>query len=63
MHNLFPKPMPTDEEIQLNIDVSAMMGKLNMSVHVVEMCKITSVRREVMKALKVSDEVVDPPVI
>jgi hypothetical protein len=32
------------------------MGKMNMSVPVVEMCKIPSVRREVLKALKVQDE-------
>jgi hypothetical protein len=37
IHNFLPKPMPTNEEIQLNIDVSIMMGKMNMSVPVVEM--------------------------
>jgi hypothetical protein len=63
MHDLLPKPMPTNEELRLNIDVSAMIGKMNMSVPVVEMCKIPSVRREVLKALKVPDEAEDPPVI
>jgi len=34
-----------------------------MLIPVVEMCKIPSVRREVMKALKVPDEAKDTPVI
>jgi hypothetical protein len=63
MHDLLPRPMPTNEEIQLNIDVSIMMRKMNMSVHVVEMCKVPSVRREVMKAFKVPYEAKDSLVI
>jgi hypothetical protein len=57
------KPAPTDEELRLDIDVPTMIGKMNMSVPVVEMCKIPSVRKEVLKALKVPTEVEDPPVI
>ena len=63
MRTLLPKPVPANEQIQLNIDVPTMMGKMNMSVPIVEMCKIPSVRREVLKALKVPDEGEDPPVI
>jgi hypothetical protein len=40
-----------------------MFGKMNMSVPMVEMCKIPSVRREVLKALKVPNEEEDPPMI
>jgi hypothetical protein len=36
VHELLPKPTPTDE-IQLNIDVATMFGKLNMMVPVTEM--------------------------
>jgi hypothetical protein len=39
------------------------MGNMNTSMLVVEMCKIPFVRREVPKALKIQDEVGDPPVI
>jgi hypothetical protein len=45
---LLPKPIPTDD-IQLSIDVASMFGKLNMTVPVTEMCKIPSVKREVLK--------------
>jgi hypothetical protein len=44
------KPTPTDY-IQLNIDVANMFGKLNMTVPVMEMCKIPSVKREILKIL------------
>jgi hypothetical protein len=40
-----------------------MVGKMNMSVHVVEMCKIPSVRKEFLKTLKIQDDVGDPSVI
>jgi hypothetical protein len=40
-----PKPNSKEEEIQLNIDMSTMFGKLNMRVHVTEMCKIPSKKR------------------
>jgi hypothetical protein len=39
VHELLPKPTPADE-IQLNINVAAMFGKLNMTVSVTEKCKI-----------------------
>jgi hypothetical protein len=52
-----------NEEIQLNIYVLAMVGKMNMTVLVTEMCKIPSVRREVLKFLKVPNEEEDPLVI
>jgi hypothetical protein len=63
VHDLLPKPTQIDKEIQLNIHVPAMIGKMNMSLPVVEMCKIPSVRREVLKALKVPNEEEDPLVI
>jgi hypothetical protein len=63
VHDLLPQPAPTDEDLHLNIDVPGMIGKMNMLVPVVEMCKIPSIRREVLKALKVQDEAGDPPVI
>jgi hypothetical protein len=63
VRELLPQPTPTNEELCLNIDVSSMMGKMNMSVPVVEICKIPYVRREVLKALKVQDETGDPLVI
>jgi len=47
----------------LNADVSTILGKMNMSIHVVEMCKIPSIRREVLKALKVPNEEEYAPVI
>jgi hypothetical protein len=59
---LLPKPTPTDD-IQLNIDVASMFGKLNMTVPVTEMCKIPSVKREVLKVLQVPTEKEDPPII
>jgi hypothetical protein len=58
-----PKPTKADEEIQMNIDVSTMVGKMNMTVPVTKMCKIPSVRREVLKLLKVPAEVEDPLII
>jgi hypothetical protein len=48
--DLIPNPTPTDD-IQLNIDVSSMFGKLNMTILVTEMCKIPSVKKEVLKVL------------
>jgi hypothetical protein len=63
MHNLLPKPIPANEEIQLNIYVLAMIGNMNMSTPIVEMCKIPSIRREVLKVLKVPDEAKYPSVI
>jgi hypothetical protein len=38
-----PKRTSTDD-IQLNIDVANMFGKMNMTVPVTEMCKIPSVK-------------------
>jgi hypothetical protein len=35
VHELLPKPTPTKDEIQLNIDVATMFGKLNMTVPVI----------------------------
>jgi hypothetical protein len=63
VHDLLPQPAPSDEELHLNIDVSPMMGKMNMSVPMVEMCKIPYVTKNVLKALRVQDEARDPPVI
>jgi hypothetical protein len=62
VHELLPKPTPT-YEIQLNIDVATMFGKLNMMISVTEMCNIPSTRREVLKLLEVSTEKEDPPII
>jgi hypothetical protein len=62
VQELLPKPTWA-EEIQLNIDVPTMIGKMNMTVPVTEMCKIPSVRREVLKLLKVPVEAEDPPII
>jgi hypothetical protein len=62
VHELLPKPTPADE-IQLNIDVASMFGKLNMTVPVTEMCKIPSVKREILKVLQVPTEKEDPPII
>jgi hypothetical protein len=53
IHDLLLKPTYTDEEIQLNIDIPPMVGNMNMSVPMVEMCKISFVRREVLKVLKI----------
>ena len=63
IRELLPKPTSTKEEIQLNIDMSAMFGKLNIIVLVIEMCKIPFVRKEVLKLLKVPTEKEDPPII
>jgi hypothetical protein len=52
VHDLLPRLTHADEEIQLNIDVPMMIGKMNMSVPVVEMCKIPFVRREVLKGIE-----------
>jgi hypothetical protein len=57
-----PKTTPTND-IQLNIDVATMFGKLNMTIPMAEMCKIPSVKREVLKVLQVSTEKEDPPII
>jgi hypothetical protein len=37
VHEFLPKPTPTKDEIQLNIDVATMSGKLNMRVLVTKM--------------------------
>jgi hypothetical protein len=63
VHDLLPQPVPTNEDLHLNIDVPSMIGKMNMVVPMVEMCKIPSVRKEVLKTLKIQDEVGDPLVI
>jgi hypothetical protein len=63
VHDLLPQPTPTNKDLRLNIDVPSMIGKMNMSVPVVEMCKIPFVRREVLKALKVQDEARDAPMM
>jgi hypothetical protein len=63
VHELLPNPTPIEDEIQLNIDIVTMFGKLNMMVHVTEMCKIPSMRREILKLLQVQTEKEDPPII
>jgi hypothetical protein len=63
VHEFLPQPALINEEIRMTIDVPGMMGKMNMSVHMVDMCKIPSVIREVLKELKVQDEARDPLVI
>jgi hypothetical protein len=47
----------------LNIDLLTMFGKLNMIVPVMDMCNIPSVRKDVLKLLKVQAEKEDPPII
>jgi hypothetical protein len=47
---LLPKTTPADD-IQLNIDVANMFGKLNMTVPVTEMCNIPSVKRGILRIL------------
>jgi hypothetical protein len=59
---LLPNTTPTDD-IQLNIDVANMFGKLNMMVPVTEMCKIHSVKREILKILQVPSKKEDPPIM
>ena len=59
---LLPKPTPADD-IQLNIDVASMFGKLNMTVPMTEMCKIPSVKREILKVLQVPTDKEYPPII
>jgi hypothetical protein len=51
--DFLPKLAPT-YDIQLNIDVANMFGKLNMMVPVIDMCKIPYVRRKFLKILHVS---------
>jgi hypothetical protein len=63
VHELLPKPTPTEENIQLNIDVPTMFGKLNTTVPITEMCKIPSVRREILKLLQVPTKKEYPPII
>jgi hypothetical protein len=63
VHEFLLKPTPTKNEILLNIDVASMFGKMNMNVPVPEMCKIVSVRREVLKLLNVLAEKEEPPII
>jgi hypothetical protein len=38
MHNLLLNPVPTNEEIQLNIDMTTMTRKINILVPIVDMC-------------------------
>jgi len=40
LHDLLPKPTPMEEEIQLNIDMLAMVKKMDMPMPFAEMCKI-----------------------
>ena len=40
-----------------------MFGKLNMTVPVTEMCKIPSIKREILRILQVPTEREDPPII
>jgi hypothetical protein len=47
---LLPKTTPT-YDIQLSIDVASMFGILNMMVPVTEMCKIPSMKMEILKIL------------
>jgi hypothetical protein len=54
--DLLPNPTPMDEDLHLNIDVPSMIGNMNISINFVDMCKIYSVRKEFLKALKVQDE-------
>jgi hypothetical protein len=57
-----PKPTPAND-IQLNIDVANMFGKLNKTVPMTEMCKIPYVKREVLRILRVLAEKEDPPIV
>jgi hypothetical protein len=45
------------------MDVATMFWKLNMTVPITEMCKIPSVRREILKLLHVPTKKEDPPII
>jgi hypothetical protein len=63
VQEFLPNPTPTKYEIQLNINVSSVFGKLNMTVHVMDMCKIPYMRREVLKLLNVPNQKKDPPII
>ena len=56
-----PKPTPT-YDIQLNIDVASMFRKMNMMVPVTKMCKIPSIKREVLNVLQVPIEKEYPPI-
>jgi hypothetical protein len=47
----------------LNIDVANMFGKLNMMIPMTDMCKIPSVKREILKILQVPSEKEDPPIM
>jgi hypothetical protein len=62
VQEFLPKPTHA-EKIQMNIDVPTILGKMNMLVLVVKKCKIPSVIREVMKALKVPNEEEYPPMM
>jgi hypothetical protein len=44
-HDLLPQPIPTNEDHVLNIDVPNMIGKMNIMVLMVNMCKIPSIRK------------------
>jgi hypothetical protein len=57
-----PNPTPT-YDIQLNIDVANMFGKLNMTVPVTEVCKIPSVKREFLRILQLPTEKEDPAIV
>jgi hypothetical protein len=62
VHEFLPKTTPADN-IQLNIDVVSMFGKLNMAIPMIEMCKIPSMKREIMKLLHVTNMKEYPPII
>jgi hypothetical protein len=47
----------------LNIDVASMFGKLNMMVPIIEMWNIPSVKREILKLLKVPTDKEYPLII
>ena len=63
VRDLPPQLPSASEDLHLNIDVPNMIGKMNMVVPVVEMCKIPSLREMFLKALKIQYEVRDPLVI
>jgi hypothetical protein len=63
LHEFLPNPTPTKDEIRLNINIVTIFWKLNMTVPVTQMCKILSVRREVLKLLQVLTEKEDTPII
>jgi hypothetical protein len=63
VHDLLPHPAPRDEDIFLNINIPVMFLKMNISIHVVVMFKIPSIRIDVLNELKVQYEAQYPSVI